>query len=496
MSALVVIHDDLDGDLVRLAGAGHAKRLAPGVAWHAEWPEALAEGLDALVARVELPSGTGRLVITYHPHVKPLPATDLLRLLRPAEPLAAWRLAHLAVELSDWLSRCHDAGFPQMVVHPGRLGLLDGRFVLLPTLSVVLPRFPDLVNARAAGWLSYVAPEVLRTRAIKVDLLPAGDVYALGRLLHRLAAGDVAYSAVFSLDDVERIVERPAPLPPLPPEYSEIAPLLADMCAILPERRPPAADLSMAFRELVRKSDPAEQLQSLITARKIPQAQTLLTSLERSLDEGLFPLPAANLHTLRADAALAQTPPDNQAAIDQLERAKQHEPKNPNIFQRIGRVYTGFTGHPQHLVLAGLAYQRAAELSAWRADIVDEWMETLRLAPPADVLAQTARIPWNRRQPTVYARRTAAHLAAGDAWSAWIEAVEYFSHFGFDAGMFTLAQQAGQATGPVRLIHWMNERRDIDSLPAVQAIVWQLNGRQEKAAAYYAAALGRTNREG
>ncbi|MGC9356353.1 MAG: hypothetical protein ACP5GX_00715 [Anaerolineae bacterium] len=496
-----VITRDLDGELIEVSdgeGVHYVKRLSLEVAWHTNAPEDLAYWLEPLVTEVDEAWSQRKLLIHYNPFLKPLSRSQLQTILRPESPLAGWRLAHLAADLCRWLERFHTADYPQAVIHPRRVGLLDGRFVLLPTLAGIMSPLSKSLSGSIRSWLPFIAPEILRTRAKSPALLPAGDVYALGRMLQALAAPertevlpDDPYEAA------EQIVETSAASIPFewPEGFDEIAEVVETMVDLSPEARPTAAELATTFHALVGQLDPERVIQALIEERDLGEAQAHLEALNASQGEGAFAFPHSKLHLLQADVALAQSPPDFTRAIDELEKAKGFEPKNPAIHQRIGRTYRDYTEHSQHLLLADYAYQKAALLSGWRGDIVEEWVEILQQSTSERLLERTRAIPWEKRPAVVFARRAAALLEKGNYHGSWHECVDYFSQFGFSQSVYGTARLAASHIPPVELLIWMRERQNIEKLPAVQAIVWERNGQPEKAALYYAHALRAASEE-
>ena len=185
------IRPDLEGELWYLADGvvGRvAKRLSMGVAWHVVDPEDLTNVDEAVVESVVVDTAEQVFYLHYRPTVEALDWSTVRQVLQLKSPLAAWRAARLMRDLCASLKTLHDGEIPQLVVHPERLGQAEGRFVILPTLPRVLPPLPETCSPDALVWLSCVAPEVLRTRGIVKELLFAGDIYALGRMLHLLCA--------------------------------------------------------------------------------------------------------------------------------------------------------------------------------------------------------------------------------------------------------------------------------------------------------------------
>jgi hypothetical protein len=493
---------DLDGELIEVSdreGTHIGKWLSLDVAWHTNAPEDLAYWLKGLVTEVEEDWSERALLIHYVPFLKPLSRSQLQALVRPKSPLAGWRLAQLAADLCNWLERCHTADFPQAVVHPRRVGLLDGRFVLLPTLAGILPPLSELLTDGAALWLPFIAPEVLRTRGKNPALLPAGDVYALGNLLQAIALPDrVEGLPNDPYKAAEKVVEEgvTARLTDWPAELGKIGAVAETMMSLDPAMRPTATDAAATFRALVGQLDPERVIRTLINERALAKAEAHLETLDASQTEGVFAFPPAKRHLLRADLALAQSAPDFTQAIDQLKKAESFEPRNPLIHQRIGRTYRDYADHAQHLLLADHAYQRAAVLSEWRTDVIEEWIEVLQQRGSRQLLDRTQSIPWEKRPAVVFARRAAALLQQENHHGAWHECVDYFSQFGFNQSVYETAKLAASHIPPSELLMWMVERQNIDKLPAVQAIVWERNDEPDKAALYYAYAVRTASEEG
>jgi hypothetical protein len=490
-----LIQRDLEGDLLEVAEEGaihYAKRLSLGTVWHSYVPTDLAEGMKALVSRVEQDWPNRLLLIHYQPRLRPLSAPKLRSLLPPGGPLTQWRLARLAADLCDCLGRLHTAGFPQLVVHPGRLALLDGGFALLPTLAGVLPPLSDLLPRDPEAWLPFLAPEVLRTRGKGSGLLAQGDVYALGRTLMALADPD--WTQRLAADPhaaAERIVESPSAEPPFPwPDgFETIAGVVGRMCALRPEARPSAGELAATFHSLERRYDPQRAVQGLIDGRRLDDARSYLAALEAARDEAAFAFPQVMIHRLRAEIALAEPIPQYAAAVAELGRAKEYEPRNAEIYRRLGRVYLDFKEGPQRLQLADESYGHAARLSVWREEVIEEWLEALRQGPAENLLERTAQVPWERRSRALVAQRAASLLVTGDAQGAWSECVDHAAQFGFDPWVYEIAQQAAASLDPAALMVWMAHCHDLERMPALQSIVWARLGQPAQAAAWLAQAL-------
>jgi hypothetical protein len=491
-----VVNKDLEGELVEIIegqGKHYGKRLSLSVAWHIENPEILDADLDGLVSHVEQNWEERTLIIHYHPFVKPLQQEKLQALLSVEQPLAEWRLAQLAANLCQRLEELHAIGVPQLLIHPDRIGLMDREFVILPSFASILSPFSQLLS-RPETWarLPYLAPEIIRTRGNRIDLLAKGDIYALGKTLQALVIpSSVDIKDVDPYDFLEQLIESPSTLPELvwPPGFTKVANLVKQMCALPLENRPEIGYLVSAFRALVKESDAEVTISQLIKVKQLTKAKQYLSILQDSYKDGMFSIPMSKIHMLWADVALAYKPPQFMQAIDKLKRAASFEPKSAIIHQRIARTYRLHEQHSQHLKLADLSYREALRLSDWQASLVEEWLEVLQQVSPESLLDHTEQIPWDKRTATVFQQRAASFLKIGKPDRSWYECIDYFVKFNFNQSVYEIAQHAAASLSLTDLILWKQNRHDIDRIPAALSIIWARSGNLEKAANYYALAL-------
>ena len=582
-----LIYQDLEGDFVAIdtpEGTRYARQLLLTTAWHFDAPADLAFYCRSLVDRVEEDWERQQLVIHYQPSVQPVSHSKLDDLLRVDLPLASWRLARLAADLTVVLEKLHEAEIFQLSIGPARIGILEDRFVLLPSFAGILPPFsadlkesssrwlpyiaPEVLRTRgknearrfdlplaswrlarlaadltvvleklheaeifqlsigparigiledrfvllpsfagilppfsadlkesSSRWLPYIAPEVLRTRGKNEALFRAGDVYALGRTLwFLLHPGTVASSIDDPLGMAEQIVESPIHVASLtsPAEFGEIAGIITPMCAPLPADRPALEEVKHAFQAAIIQLDPERAIRERIDTGQLQDAYDHLEALKAQGQESVFVCAPAKIHVLSARLAMAQVPPKYARAIDQLQKAKGYEPQNVRIYQQIGNVYRQFTSHPQHLKLAELAYRDACRLSQWRTNLVDEWLKVLEQLPPELLLKRTKEIPQEQRGVDVLIKRANSFLAAGRAQRAWHACIDFFEEYGFNESMYQIGTEATEQIQVAVLLSWMTSRHNVDKLPAAQSIVWARAGDLEKAAEYFALALSQT----
>jgi len=501
MPEINLIIQDLEGDLLRICSENtvhYGKRVSLEVAWHSDSPDDLSHWFKDLVSKVEEDWSKQRLLIHYRPSLVPLSQSQLEEFLQHQKPLFNWRLALLAADLCQALERLHNEEFPQGVIHPYRVGVMEGRFFLFPTLVGIIPPYSISLTAQAHSWLPFIAPEILRTRAKSPALLLAGDIYSLGKMLQTIMLpGETRPLPEDPLTAAEHIVENnvPSTVKDYPPNRKKIGQVLDKMTNPDPAARPSLHELLEKFHSLKSEFAPEVVIQKQIKEHDLKVAQEQLQALDEAQENNLFDIPPSTYHILQADLALAHTPPDYTQAIDHLKRAKNREPESPTIHHQIGLTYQKYTKHPQHQLLADQAYQKAAVLSNWQEGIIKDWVTLLQQTTADRLLSRTSIIPWDKRPPIVFIQRAVSHLETSNYYGSWHECVDYFFQFGFNQDVYKIARQAAANIPASELLLWMKERQNIDNIPAIRAIVWECNDQPEKAAFYYDQAQQKTSKE-
>ena len=334
---------DIEGDLflrVDDSRSWPVKRLSLETAWHCSSFEDLKDYLSTQIANVLVNQSARFIEIHYPQGTQPLDLASLRAILQPEQPLGVWRLAVFGSAIAEYLNECHLAGLSQLILHPERIGLLNGRFVLLPSMACVLPPISQLPSNQVAGWMHYIAPEALRTRAVEGELLYQADLFSLGRLLLALCNETWSPSAAQSAPELAaRIVEEPqAPgsrvnaIPPAAyPELSPVIHIAQRLCAHLPQDRISLDDALDALNMLASSTAPEAVIPALIAAKQVDQAQACLQALEESQEYEVFQVAPAQINVLRGDLALARSHPNYVLAIDTFRRALQRDPRNPDL---------------------------------------------------------------------------------------------------------------------------------------------------------------------
>lgn len=500
-----IIGHDLEGNLIQynVQPPQYGKELSLETAWHIDRPEDIEHLLEESIQSVKLYFKEKRLLIYYKPSVEPLNLKQLHSLLLLGTSFSNWRFAKLANDLCENLKDLHTAELPQLVIHPGRIGKQNNRFIILPTLAGIMPPFEELKNLENTGWLHYIAPEVLRTRGNEVSRLHKGDIYSLGRTLQALVS--VGWEPP-DIDDplafIESVVESfkcEFPHEWLP-DFLPFKPVINEMCSFYPEDRPYLDQLSVKFKEILNQYKPESSILQLINEKQLEPASLYLKALREGGSSGLFSSPRQKFYELSAKFHLAQSPPDYAKAIGQFQNVLTLEPNNVSIHLQIAQTYLNFRSHPQHLLLSAASYEKAAILTDWQEDVMTHLLEVLsRLNQPEIILRVTARIPWDRRPPASFFLRAESCIALEKYFACWNETAHYFEKYGFDVNMYGLAQKAASFIEPLELLRWKHQVKHKEDIPGVKisfSIVWERNGNMGMAKQCLEEGIGnKSNRE-
>lgn len=486
--AFQAIKADVEGDWGEwLNGESRhfAKRLSTQTAWHSFVPHELA-GEDGVVQSVQTDGEAGAHFIHYQSRVEPLELDELRKIIDGAGRLAPWRLAFLAGKLFAQLKELHEAVFPQMLLHPGRIGRWDSRLVLLPTLAGVMPPLSHWAGGQAGCWLHTIAPEVLRTRATVRGLLFAGDVYSLGRTLWILclpkwSPAQAADARTLMTQRIE-LPEQDA-LPPLPPAFDCVQDLMRRICARSPNLRPPLDSIIAQWQAIETALSPQAAFYRHLGEGQLPLAGAFLQEILSDQEKGFFPLERRDLLFMQADYALAQTPPDCQRAIELLQAAESRKKYEVDVQLRLGRAYARYGAHSQHDAFSNEAYLRAAGLSQWDGAIIEEWIRMLQTQNnPQGILAATESIPNLERSKNLIWLRTGCWMKVGNLAKAWEEICLCFPRFTFDQGLFDWARQIAYSLSPADLMPWLPLLRQHPGYAAALSIICEITGQPVEAA--------------
>jgi hypothetical protein len=494
-----VLRPDIEGDFVRFSdeeGSHFGKRLPSDVAWYVILePRDLEQASAGVVQSVVTNFSEGVHYIHYRSELQPLDLGGLRSLLRLDQPLATWRLTRVAIDLCEHLQTLHEEGVPQLLIHPERIGRLPNKLVLLPTLARSLPTLSQIPSNTVAGWIHFISAEALRTRALDKGLLFAADIYSLGRTLR--AIGTPTWQATTSADALllaeKRVEDIEADgLGEFPAGFRILGPLLERMLAALPGDRPQLTDVLSDLRIIEKRVSPEVVFDEYLRSGQIELATACLSDLMDTNQTGLFGDLTRTSHIMSADLALAQSPPDCSRAIVELDLAESPKHYEADIQHRMGRAYALFTTYPNHLEHSHKSYLRAARLSSWQPEVVDEWVDVLkRNYNPAWILETLDKIPSDARTKRAVMLRTECLLQSAGDLDAWMEVAQSFPRFAFDQELFDLARRVGWqvAQNPKYgydnyLMKWMHQHRESPGFAGPVSIVWEINGNRDFAAKY------------
>jgi hypothetical protein len=483
----VLVRQDIDGKLYHCPSEppGHyAKALSTDVAWHVYEPVDLQDAADGVVQSVATNLGEGLHWINYRPDVEPMQLLDLRELLHSDGPLALWRATRIALKLGKDLRALHEADIYQLLLHPGRVGRLKNQLVLMPTLAGALPPLSEIVPSPGEGWLHYIAPEVLRTRAMQRSLLAGGDVYSLGRLIEAMCVSASVDGATLSPFELARrrveLLDRD-PFGQWSASFAPLGELIRAMCAPLPADRPSLDDAIGILEGLASEHAPENVFAGLQRQHAFEQARDCYRDLSEAYGDRVFDVTSRSLHLMAADVALMQSPPDCALAVEELQEAESLNVYEADVQYRLGRAYALWSALPQNLQLSSEAYRRAAGLSGWKPAILEEWTSVLRSDSPTSALRQTDDVPPPARPRPLVELRARCLEVLGDHEAAWDEVAFAFPSLGFSQELFEFAQHVGKNVPPDALISWLYRNEEQSGLEAPKAIVWHFNGNPELA---------------
>ncbi len=459
---------DVEGVLVLQKGAASrpVKRLALDVAWCILDPKDLEYLLPAWVEKVDVDHGAGVMELQYVAGQEPLDAPTLREAIAPSRGGWGWRLAVILLHLARDLAAFHNADVVQGVVHPERVVRRTAGFGLLPTLTGTLAPLSRIPGNEVAGWLHYVAPEVLRTRFNDVALLMRGDVYSLGRLAVNVSSRHFEPDVTSStLAFVNRRIEGRSPPEIGHGSESSTTSLAIRMCAHDPEGRPDLADVITQLECIVRDTSPGAAARGLLEKRGAEEAELYLADVLGVPLHPALDLSLVERYRLEADIAMAKDPRDIVRAIDRIDKATREDPDCWPLFGRLGALYLQHIEHPQRIALAAACYERAAKISGWDPEITDIWAELLGTATsPAEALEELNALPWDSRTPHVHATRLRSLVGVGEARVAWQEAERWVGNCEEAPLMEAVLLEIVARLEPLWVKTWMTESQPVPLL--------------------------------
>lgn len=181
------------------------------------------------------------------PHIvmELVPGSDLAAVLREGA-LPPDRVARLGAEVAEALAHAHAAGIIHRDVKPGNVLVEDSGHVRLADFGIARLTESTTGHTRTGtvvGSPVYLAPEQVAGETVTT----ATDLYPLGLLLLEALTGEPPFTGTQVEVAMARLANGPTLPPTLPPGW---APLLRDLTARDPARRPDAAAAEARLRAL------------------------------------------------------------------------------------------------------------------------------------------------------------------------------------------------------------------------------------------------------
>jgi len=488
-----IIRHDVEGDFIRFQHDQegihlYGKVLPLDIAWHIGDLEDLAFFSEDLIREVVQEFDANRMVVHYQSGISLIDKTALKDIIGVESPFFLWRMATMAADLVTALMKLHANGLFQMVIHPGRLGLIKDTLCILPSLACYLPPFETLAVQKDLDWLHCIAPELLRTRCNDTNLLERADVYSLGRTLAQMASGLPEMEPITDpFEKIEKIVECPgldcAHNNDETSDVNDFLDFVSTMCHVDPARRPGLKGcLDTITQTWITPLNPLSLTTEKILKNDTGDIDADLEALASVQASQRFGFPIQKLYRLRADRLLNDSDPDWGQAISQLQKINDLQPNDIKTLKDLAICYENLTRHPQHLKMSANYYEQAAAASNWEQDITASLLDVLvRLDDPLTSYRALETIPSDRRSRQVQTVIIKSLVQSEEFLRAWHSAARFFKVEGFDDTIFSLARDAAQGIEPTKLIGLKSCYTDIKGMEPLEAIIWERNGNFAKA---------------
>lgn len=482
---------ELDGEL-KLEGDLIIKRISLDTAWVIDVLDDLLELPDEIVVGVEENLDANHADIIYNKNLRSVTFDKLYELIAADRIFGSWRLLTTALQLTRHLQELHHYGIAQLLIHPQRICFLGDNIRLIPSLAGVLSPFPSIVDENLVGWLFYVAPEVIRTRGLNLELLFKGDVYALGQTLfsiitnqnYIIGTGDPYVLLTDLVENPQKPDGRQAS--GVPAAFLEI---LIRMCSPVFSERPHLDEVADKLQQIVNEmGDVESRLEALIEARDISAARDMLAEIEPRLGTPLAGISEADHYYYQAQLEILTAVNDHEdighisETIRLLRKAETIESTNIRVKVSLGDTYRLYSTHPNHLHMAVQAYEQALKLSGWDRSILVKWLGVFRRWKAVLFLQETLKLKSVLRPIPIeiFYERVQAFLDLKQPERAWDETVMGFQVCGYDETLYEKAKEiAGQFfTGPLMIAlrtKYENETGN-DWPDASLSVMWASNG--------------------
>ena len=507
---------DLEGDLLQIgitdsANTQFVKQLSSEKLWHFT-PEDIYNRLSSqLVNKIKIDLIEEKAIyLFYELGIRPLDLQQIRSYVRPEAEFRGWRISKLAVDLCVCLRDLHLNDLPQLVIHPDRIGTLNCKFTILPTLSGVMPAFRDIQNNEATNnWLYYTAPEVLRTRGKYLDLLFAADIYSIGRILELLACFPTWTPNVNDpLAFIEILVERSEIQTPEKKgiqQLSDIENLINAMCQYDSKLRPDLEYLIDAWSKIQHSYNPIGKILHLIAANDIPKAKKGIEEIEENAKNMLFELDEKEIKLLKVELELKKKEPDFGYAIRLLDSCLRGNEKDISILTKIASIYEKFTKHSEHRTYAVEYFIKAAILDQWKdSSLLIRAFDNLKkvnnpkfqISTISSLLTELTKI---NLRPASYSILLKAYCKMEKFELAWRTGIQYYIDYfvedGFGQELFDALLNVAKFIDPKQLDNYRENMIGLDEprYMIIRSAIWYSLNDAHKGELFLKMAIGDTS---
>lgn len=179
-----------------------------------------------------------------------LPSESMDRLLAEEGPMSPQRAARIGMQVASGLVAAHAKDILHRDVKPGNILVADGDLAKLGDFGIALWRDETVTDqGKISGTAAYVAPEIANGRTPT----KASDVFSLGATLYEAVEG----APPFGAGDPDVILARALrSRVPEPQRAGSLTPVLLEMLASRPGRRPTAEQVYQRLREAAGTWEP------------------------------------------------------------------------------------------------------------------------------------------------------------------------------------------------------------------------------------------------
>jgi tetratricopeptide (TPR) repeat protein len=467
-----LLYHDIEGDLIQInekEGSQLVKQITSTNSKEKLYGDVndLSIYLDDVVEKTGCNSKTGNYEIFYKRDIIPLTTSSILEIIDPCEEFSDWRFTKFALDISESLLSFQMLKLPLSLIHPSRIGVFKGKFIVLPTLPKSLPRFEEIAKGKELDWMFYLDPEILRTRAFFersgsdfIQIFIKADVYSLGKIFQVFFSENFKFQPISDFFSyIEKTVENiEIRHDILEDEFKvKMQNLIDRMCSPIPQNRPELEEVISELKQFYAQSEPAFVVNDLIRKSKLSKLNQIAKELLKEKPYGLFDFYEAEKLLLLKNIELLKKPCDHGKAISYLDKYLNINPANVEVLIEIARIYKEYTSNSLHLENSINYLKRAADISDWQNDIVNVLVEILQVYPKTEKkLELTLEIPLNKRTPDIFLIRIEANLQLQRYTDAWYEIGTFFEKFGSDGKAEYLANEIIKNLDALTIKEWFH----------------------------------------